>query len=135
MLKMAEPKRGGGVHIPKPFNFKEVRSKGRLDDLLETTKRRSDPKFYDNRTIKIHETFIKELEQAFNSDADWLIDKIQRMSLEDFSDMYKMYPSFDFQIFYIMKYVNEGEQDKFLKEMERDYLRYEREEQPSLKEF
>jgi hypothetical protein len=135
MLKMADPKRGGGIHIPKPFNFKEVRSKGRLDDLLETTKRRSDPKFYDNRTIKIHETFIRELEQAFNSDADWLIDKIQRMSLEDFSDMYKMYPSFDFQIFYIMKYVNEGEQDKFLKEMERDYLRYEREEQPSLKEF
>jgi hypothetical protein len=54
---MAEPKRGGGVHIPKPFNFKEVRSKGRLDDLLETTKRRSDPKFYDNRTLK----FMKHL--------------------------------------------------------------------------
>jgi hypothetical protein len=49
--------------------------------------------------------------------------------------MYKMYPSFDFQIFYIMKYVNESEQDKYLREMERDFERYEREEQPRLKEF
>jgi hypothetical protein len=135
LLKMAEPQRGGGVHIPKPFNFKEVRSKGRLEDLVESTKRRSDPKFYDKRTNKMYETFIDELEKAFNSDSNWLVDKIKSMSPDEFLDMYKMYPSFDFQIFYILKYVNESEQDKYLREMERDFERYEREEQPRLKEF
>jgi hypothetical protein len=135
LLKMADPQRGGGVHIPKPFNFKEVRSRGRLEDLLETTRRRSDPKFYDKRTSKMHEVFIEELEKAFNSDANELVNKLKSMSPDEFLDMYKMYPSFDFQIFYILKYVNENEQDKYLREMERDFERYEREEQPRLKEF
>jgi hypothetical protein len=135
LLKMAEPQRGGGVHIPKPFNFKEVRSRGRLEDLVESTRRRSDPKFYDKRTIRMQEVFIEELEKAFNSDANSLVDKIKSMTPDEFIDMYKMYPSFDFRIFYILKYVNEGEQDKYLREMERDFERYEREEQPSVKEF
>jgi hypothetical protein len=134
ILKLAGPDRAG-IHIPKQFNFKDVRSRGRLDDLLKTTRKRADPNFFDKRTSKMHEVFIEELEKAFNSDSNWLVDKIKSMSPDDFIDMYKMYTSFDFQIFYILKYVNEGEQDKYLREMERDFERYEREEQPRLKEF
>lgn len=135
LLKMAKPD-SLGVHIPKKFNFKEVRSNLRLEDIMETTKRRSDPEFYPKRMVKMQETFINELEKAFNSDANWLIDKIREMSPDEFLNMYGKYNSFDFRVFYILKYVDEFEANKYLHEMERDFERYQTDERAKdLKDF
>lgn len=133
LLKMANPSKAG-IHIPKPFKFKDVRSRSRLEDVKESARRRSDPDFYPKRMTKMHETFIRELEEAFNSDANWLVDQIKNMNPDDFVELYKKYPSFDFQIFYILKYVDEWYQHKYLLEMVRDFKRYERETN-DLKDF
>jgi transcription-repair coupling factor (superfamily II helicase) len=133
LLKMADPSRAG-IHIPKPFNFKEVKSRTRLEDIAETSKRRSDPEFYNKRSEKMKDTFIRELEEAFNSDANYLVEQLKTMNPDEFLDLYKKYPSFDFQIFYILKYVDDFEQNKYLLEMVRDFKRYERENH-DLKDF
>jgi hypothetical protein len=134
MLKMAHPNRGG-FHVPSDFDFSKVRSKGRLEEVKENMEKRSKGEFYSKRTQKMYDTFLRELEMSFNSDADDLIEKLKKMNPDDFLDMYQMYNSFDFMTFYSTKYSDEEQQNVFLRRMERDVERYEKGEQYSLKGF
>jgi hypothetical protein len=134
MLKMAHPNRGG-FHVPKDFDFNAIRTPKRLEEVKENMEKRSKGEFYSKRTEKMYETFIQELEEAFNSDANDLVEKLRNMNPDDFLDMYQMYNSFDFMTFYTMKYSDEEQQNVFLRRMERDVERYEKGEQYSLKGF
>jgi hypothetical protein len=44
--------------------------------------------------------FLEQLNEAFNSDADTLTDKIKKMPAQDFYELYLMFDEFDFNIFY-----------------------------------
>lgn len=134
MLKMKEPMKVP-IHIPVNFDFTKIRSKGRLKNIAENVKRRADPNFYNKRTKTMQETFIRELEESFNSDANWLVEQLKKMNPDDFLDMYKMYNSFDFRTYYTMRGMNENAHDIFLKRMERDFQRYQRGDDYSLKDF
>jgi hypothetical protein len=91
--------------------------------------------FYRDRSKKMQDTFIRELAEAFNSDANDLIEKLKKLDPEEFLDMYNMYESFDFPNFYLMEYVDDSVQDMYLRKMETDLERYVNGVDPSLKGF
>jgi hypothetical protein len=127
--------RNKGISVPNDFDFSKVRSKSRLKEVAENMEKKAKGQFYRDRSKKMQDTFIRELAEAFNSDANDLIEKLKKLDPEEFLDMYNMYESFDFPNFYLMEYVDDSVQDMYLRKMETDVERYINGVDPSLKGF
>lgn len=98
MLQMKTPK--GGVTIPKDFNFAEMRSRKRLEQVMSSMKRKTDLTYYDRRKEQMKTNFIEMLGKCFNSDANTLIKEVMNISADDFYELYLMYDEFSFEKYY-----------------------------------
>jgi hypothetical protein len=99
MLQMGRPN-AGGINKPKKFDFNKMRTRRDLEKRKERAEERGSVRYYNKRMEKMKSSFIDQLNEAFNSDADSLVDKIKRMPAQDFYEMYLQFDEFDFNIFY-----------------------------------
>jgi hypothetical protein len=136
MLQMAKPN-AAGIFRPKDFDFRNIRSQHRLDEVSENMEKRANPKYRDGRTERMRERYVEKLYNVFNSDADNLVKRIMDMPVEEFYDMYQMIDEFDFNEIYIEQYLSElgMEMTDLTARLENYVDRYQRGDFPSLKEF
>jgi hypothetical protein len=136
MLQMKRPN-AGGIYRPKDFDFKDIRSRTRLEEIEKNIEKRANPKYRDERTERMRDRYIEKLQNTFNSDADRLVELIMLMDVDEFYDMYQMVDEFDFNEIYIEEMLSElGMQTGDLTERLEDYVkRYMRGDFPSLKDF
>lgn len=85
-----------GVTVPKDLNFETIDRQARLDDIERVDKRRAYPEYYDWAQEQMKMNFMKALEGSFDSHADSLVDKIGRMSPNDFYYLFTTNAEFDF---------------------------------------
>jgi hypothetical protein len=114
----------GGITRPKDFNFGGVKNQSRFNEIKENAKKRADPDFVDKRAERMRDTYIQELEKAFNSDADDVIKNFKLMPVEDFLELYNMNVDFQFDLFYRMKYLDTNEKDDVLVKLESVVSKY-----------
>lgn len=90
-----------GVRVPKDFDFQTVRNKQRLVDIEKSMQSKAYPEHYEWKKEQMKMNFITQLEKAFNSDADELVDMLAQIPPDDFYDMYLQEPDlFHFDYFY-----------------------------------
>lgn len=89
----------GNLYVPKDFNFDEVNSESRLNDIEESLLKKIDDKEYDIRLARMKENFIEALSGSFNSEAEKLIKMIRKVDDFDFYQLYMTYDEFDFDYF------------------------------------
>jgi hypothetical protein len=99
MLQMGRPN-AGGINVPKKFDFNKMRSRRDLEKKKERAEERGSVRYYNKRMEKMKVNFLDQLNEAFNSDAESLADKIKKMPAQDFYELYLMFDEFDFNIFY-----------------------------------
>lgn len=89
-----------GIHRPSDFDFSQVRSKRRLDDLREGMEKRSKEEYYDERNKRMLDNFINILEGSFHSEADDLIEELKTINPDDFYGLYQSnFTVFDFNLY------------------------------------
>lgn len=88
-----------GIYRPHDFDFEEVRSTTRLEEIQSSADKKSEPEYYDRRAEQMKENFIKALGGSFNSLADELVDAIKNIPASDFYQIYLMFDEFDFDYF------------------------------------
>lgn len=88
-----------GIYKPEPFDFRQVRSERRLEEIEESAQRKSEREYYDERLERMKDNFIVALSGSFNSLADDLINAIKDIPDDDFYQMYLMFDEFDFDYF------------------------------------
>lgn len=88
-----------GIYRPADFDFDEVRSRQRLEEIKESVEKKSEPEYYDERLERMKQNFIVALEGSFNSLADELVEEIKKIPAEDFYQIYLMFDEFDFDYF------------------------------------
>lgn len=102
MLQMGKPNTAGIV-IPPDFNFNKIRHQDQLKAKKENMEKRSNPDYFDKRMEKMKLNFMELLHNAFNSDADDLVDKLKDIPASDFYEMYLMFDEFSFNEYYQME--------------------------------
>lgn len=95
-----------GITRPKDFNFGRVRSKSDLDRIAERARQKSTEKYYDQRNWQMRENFKEILGLSFHSDADNLVELVDKIHPDDFYEIYQMH----FDIFDFDLYDSEGQQ-------------------------
>lgn len=93
-----------GIYRPQDFEFEDVRSRDRLEQIQSRNEKRLDPNYYSEREDRMKDNFIKKLEGSFNSDADDIVEKIEKMPSTDFYDMWLQIEEIDFD-----QYDSDGE--------------------------
>ena len=90
MKQMGKPSIAG-VAIPKPFDFKKIRTPRRLKEVIENTKKKADPKHYDKRAERMRDNWIDMISGSLNSDADELVARIREIPPDDFLELYGLF--------------------------------------------
>lgn len=88
-----------GITRPKDFNFDTVRNRQRLKDIQESTRSKSTKDYYDKRNKVMMDNFIDILKLSFHSNADKLIEELEKINPDDFYEIYLMFDEFDFSLF------------------------------------
>lgn len=117
-----------GLYRPPNFNFNDISHPDVLKEKIDKMSKRVTGEYYDKRLNKMRETYLRELELSFNSDADYLIELLKQMPLEDFYEMYMMEQEFDFQLFYKMKYLDSQGHEDIIRNLESHVERYYRDD-------
>lgn len=123
MDKMAKPI-VPGISRPKDFDIDKVESRKDLETLKERYAKRADPETFSKRNIDMQKTFLTELSETFNSDADDVIDLLKAIPPDEFYELYLQNEEFDFKLFYPMEGVEQEESLKELKAVESVLTRY-----------
>lgn len=98
MMKMKKPK--AGISVPNDFDFSSIRTQQRLEQVEQSMIRKTNRNYYDRRMEQMKTNFLVMLAECFNSDANELIQKIMKMSAEDFYELYLMNEEFNFEEYY-----------------------------------
>lgn len=106
---MKEPTHG--IYVPKDLNFGQFRSRRDFEKRVQTMQEKANPKYYDERTRKMQENYIKSLEETFNSDSDELVGMIREMSSDEFYDLYLREGEMQFRLFYVGEYTGQDPTD------------------------
>jgi hypothetical protein len=125
LLKMAKPNIAG-ITKPPNFNFNTMQTKRDLLKKRENMKKKKEPNYFDARLEKMKNSYIEELQKAFNSDANALVEKLRNVPSDDFYEMYMMFDEFDFNIFYLMKYLDSQDHDSLLQQLDTYIDRYQK---------
>lgn len=80
-----------GISIPAKFNFKEIRTPRALKRVIENTKERQNPHYYNKKNEILKDNFIRSVEGTFNSDANDLVEKMRAINADDFYELYMMF--------------------------------------------
>lgn len=102
MLQMGKPNTAG-ITIPPDFDFNRIRNKEQLKSKKENMEKRSNPEYFDRRMETMKNNFMELLHSAFNSDADYLVEKLKDIPASDFYEMYLMFDEFSFNEYYQME--------------------------------
>jgi len=98
-----------GVRVPNDFNFDNVPTQQRLNDLDKRMKDRAEKggvRYFDERKQRMRDNFIESIEGSFHSAADELITELRKLNPNDFYELYWMFfRDFDFAL-----YDSEGQQ-------------------------
>lgn len=73
---------------PKIFNFNRFRNKKELEEYEKSLKQKTNPKFYAKRAKRYKRNYVTGLKNIFGKMSDKLVDKIKKMDLDDFMDLY-----------------------------------------------
>ena len=73
---------------PKKFNFDRFRNKKELEEYEKSLKQKTNPKFYVKREKRYKKNYVTGLKNIFGKMSDKLVDKIKKMDLDDFMDLY-----------------------------------------------
>lgn len=73
---------------PKIFNFNRFRNKKELEEYEKSLKQKTSPKFYAKRAKRYKKNYVTGLKNIFGKMSDKLVDKIKKMDLDDFMDLY-----------------------------------------------
>lgn len=98
MKQMGKPN-AAGVTVPPDFDFSKMKFDSSLKAYEERIEKRSNEKYYDERSARMKDNFIQILGLSFNSDADELIDKLKDIPPDDFYEMYLQFDEFDFDLY------------------------------------
>jgi hypothetical protein len=100
-LEMQKDDDVGGIRVPKPFDFDVIRTKRRLLEKLENLeKRRGKAEYFEWRNSVYKDNFMYVLRQAFNSDANDVLEKLEKMDNGDFFDMSLRYEEMQIDNYY-----------------------------------
>lgn len=89
-----------GISIPVDFNFDSFQSRKRFEQKKEGMEERANPKYLDKKTEQMKKNFMEILQLSFNSNADELVSKIDKMPADDFYAIYLMMEDvFDFKLY------------------------------------
>jgi hypothetical protein len=113
LLQMGKPN-VMGITRPKDFDFQSIRNMKRFEEVEKNARKRANGEFYNERMDKMRESYIEQLEKAFNTDADSLVKKLREMPLDDFYELYDLIDEFDFNVFYQMEGVNDSSVSDFV---------------------
>lgn len=80
-----------GVHVPKDFNFDNIKSREQFEVKKESMEKRADPQYMDKRQVALKENYKKALHEHYNSDADELIAEIDKLDPSDFFELFIMH--------------------------------------------
>lgn len=80
-----------GINVPKKFNFDEIETQARYNNIVNYYKDREGKDFYERKQMQMQKNFMKSLQDAFNSDGDEVVKAIGNMHHDDFYQMYLMY--------------------------------------------
>jgi len=89
-----------GYENPMSFNFENIDRPSRLNRKLENLERRAQPNYYDIRMEQMKINYTVALRKTFNSDADFLIEKMESIPAQDFYEMYLMFDEMNFDYHY-----------------------------------
>lgn len=99
MASMGKPSIAGFVR-PSDFDFESYQTQEGLEGRFRSTEGRSQPNYHDRRNSTLKDNFNRVLSEAFNSDANELIEKLKQLSNDDFLMLYIQTEEFDFDLFY-----------------------------------
>jgi hypothetical protein len=84
-----------GISIPVKFDFNKIHSFFELRKRKESMEKKANPRFYDERAERFKDLYMRSLEEMFNSDADGVIERLQKVSGADFYELYQMFDEFE----------------------------------------
>lgn len=99
MAQMGKPSVAGFVR-PMDFDFESYQTQDGLEGRFRSTEGRSQPDYHDRRNSNLKDNFNYVLSEAFNSDANELIEKLKELSNDDFLMLFIQTEEFDFELFY-----------------------------------
>lgn len=106
-----------GLTRPEDFDFSKIKSRKQFEYKKEKMRERASLEYYENRTEEMQQNFMKRLLEAYNSDAQTVVDELKKVSPDDFYEMYLMFDEFDFNLYYPIEGV-EDDHEKNLQQLE-----------------
>ena len=82
------------------FNFETIDRPSRLDRKLRNLEERADPNYFENQMQIMKENYMRGMEKAFNSDADFLLKKFEELPADVFYELYLMVDEINFEFHY-----------------------------------
>lgn len=98
-----------GVRVPEEFDFEDIKTEQRLEDVEKRAERQADPEYFTIRDERLKSNFTSMLAESFNNMADRVIEKINRMPADDFFEIFNMFEEFNFEEHYPVK----GEDEQY----------------------
>lgn len=89
-----------GTETVPTLNFPAIDRKSRLFNKMNNLEKRSKPDYFDKRMEQMKENYMEMMRKTFNSDADFLIEKLKDIPAQDFYEMYMMFDEIDFNHYY-----------------------------------
>ena len=80
----------------KPYDFNQATSEKALDSAIQVRENRLDPEWHRERREIMKENYINSFIDLFNDEADEVVEKLKKISAEDFYDLYWQFEAIDF---------------------------------------
>lgn len=90
----------GGIYIPQKFDFDKVENLTDLIYLEKNYREKANEEFYNEREELMKDNFIELISDAFHSDADDLIRRLEMIPTDDFYELFLILDEFDFDEYY-----------------------------------
>ena len=90
----------GGYYKWKPFDWENTKDSRAVKRRLEKLDKVLEEDYFDKRTQRMKENFMREIEFSFNNHADKVLDMLKYLRPDDFYELYNMLPEvFDFSLY------------------------------------
>ena len=80
----------------QPYDFNQATSEKALDSAIQVRENRLDPEWHRERREIMKENYINSFIDLFNDEADEVVEKLKKISAEDFYDLYWQFEAIDF---------------------------------------
>lgn len=90
----------GGIYRPPDFDFESIGSMREFNRKQESMQKRANVSHFESRMETMKANYMQKLEETFNSDADPLVKRVEKMPDRDFYEMSMIYDEMDFDYLY-----------------------------------